>query len=312
MGAAPRVCAFNGMPCHHELIGHVLAFRADLPVFSTPGDARERWFELYAALFPGARIRPVGEYAPQDWDVTLLLTDDDGGFPAGVPACRVVCVDHWHEVRRAGDFRRRLATRHFSARLPPVEWVMPVYGVHALPEKRAAALDRADGRVQVACIGDSLNQVLPPWTLCDALRARFSNAATGIRWHLFRRRDAGRDGGGLDLVQHPNASACEMAAALLGCDYVLLLAHTACERNYARTNMSGAVPLAFATGCRLIMTEEARREHALESPLAVEADEGAELARPAPADLERVYREAAALCDRRDRLLGEALGLRPA
>lgn len=54
------------MQCYHELIGQVLSFRKDMIVYSTPS---------------AFTIRHVSEYVPEDWDVTLLLTDDDWSFP---------------------------------------------------------------------------------------------------------------------------------------------------------------------------------------------------------------------------------------
>jgi hypothetical protein len=323
------------------MIGFVLDAIDDVVVFTTLDDP-SRWFDFYVKRFPGCekRIRNVSEYEPGEWDMTILLTDDDWAMRVGaIPDEKMLCIEHFHRLRRPGsEALGRLATRRFADR-PELEWCIPTYNLFSaragpkgqreaakaspksitpsvqLPDASAcrtqaqvkASDTNQNTRIVVTCIGDASNLVVPPQTFADVVSRRFSNT-DDIQFHVFRRHVKTELAGlGIDLVDHVNESSVDLINHLQTSDYVMIMTGHQLEESHCRHFMSGAIPLAYATGCRLIMTSDMKREYALESPLVVESDAYFELSRPNVCDIESVYEEAGGLIARRDDLLSKYL-----
>jgi hypothetical protein len=289
------------------MIGCVLAAMKenDVVVFTTSESSG--WLEFYAVQFPNATIRHVSEYDPREWDTTILLTDDDFTMGVGaIPDEKMLCIEHFHVERRPGSRNlRRVGTRRFANR-PDLRWFIPTYSIHGIDQKLNRR--RITDKTVVTCVGVTSDFIIPPRTFTDIVWRRFSNAKD-IRFHVFRPHATsslvGKNDGRilLDLVDHVNAPASDLVEHLLHSDYVMLLTGHLKEEGHCRHAISGAIPLAFATGCRLIVTSEVKREYALDSPLVVEADSYFNLRRPTVSEIRSVYDETERLIDQRDRNL---------
>ena len=149
----PSLAAYNGLSCHHEMIGHVLAYDPRTVVFSTD-DGGLGWIDLYRRTFPLATFRPLHEFRERDFDHVVILTDDDFTYP-GTDAGKIICIDHSMNVRRSTGVSRdrRWSTRFFPNR-PHDAYVLPTYEIVEELEKRRV-LDASDA-VRVVCIGSVL------------------------------------------------------------------------------------------------------------------------------------------------------------
>ena len=105
-----KIFVFQGFPFHYEMIGFILEFchKYDTwnihlcnPILSENDGAS--WIHLYRERFPFVFLHslPTKEEMEKQYDVILLLTDDDYNFPNEciIPS-KTFCIDHHYEIRR--------------------------------------------------------------------------------------------------------------------------------------------------------------------------------------------------------------------
>lgn len=322
-----QVAAYNGLECHHEMIGYIMAYcqtRSDvqLTVFTTSSNDYA-WISVYRGTFPASRFLPVSAFSPKEFDHIILLTDDDWSFPSLDPADqgKLLCIDHFYELRRLQPALRRMSTRFFPNR-PDAVVVVPTYCLVDEKDKRLALSSASgassDACISIACIGSTLEEFSTQQQFVQHVRALFprnlsprnlSSVDRPLHFHLFHRRPlAVMDGAcgtyvdeRLSITSHTAADADTMVAILRRSDYVLMGGGDARQLRF----MSGSCPLAYSCGCRLITSADWKAGNLMASPL--EFNQMQTQTEPLTAlegrDLALVYAEAARLWAHRDAVL---------
>lgn len=316
-----NVAAYNGLNCHHEMIGYVMAHchtRPDivLTVFTTSG-VDFGWIRLYSDRFPGVPFQPIRAFSSAAFDHVVLLTDDDTSFPSlgEKERSKVLCIDHFHRIRRFQPMLRRISTRYFSDRTD-AQYVLPTYCLVDETDKRLALSSMSGSNpeacISIVCIGAALEDFATMQQFVLHVQGLFPHnlSVTGVgrplHFHLFHRRSVfpgEPDDHNLTVTRHNAADAGEMVAILRLSDYVLMGDGEA-RRQQA---LSGSCPLAYSCGCRLISSDLWKTANKLRSPIVFAETQTQALEPLGDCAIEDVYRESVELWSHRDDVLGSYL-----
>ena len=299
-----RVALYNNLwGIHHEMYGYILDYISQLTVkvsvriYLLMDKPNEGWIDFYRAAFPslGFETHPTQSFNSSDHDIIFLLTDDDWGFTIDNENWnKVVCIDHYYQIRRPGKFFR-VSTRFFENR-PDDKWVLPVYKYTSFEDKLKLTMCNIT-RIKVACVGVGGKFDI------SLVQQHVSNFHE-IEFIIMTRKTVTRN----KYRQFPNitfvedAHAQQMMAIVATCHYVLCVPQNI---NYETQLMSGCIPISFITGCRLIMTRRMATSYALSSPLLL--DDIDTLPTPTIKDIENVYIETTKLVNQRDTFFTEKL-----
>lgn len=267
-----KVAIFHGFPTiHFEMLGYMYDYclkrGLDFDVFA---HTNLEWKAYYDASFgvQKAWCAPSEFHACfSAYDKIVLLTDDDPFFPKSCfQQCgsKIISIEHCASVRNGAvdAVAARVRTHPCGANL----WAIPCYcGEQSEPLK--------ENGLHVAIVGVS-TVVSHVGVLRDLFPANFEK----VTFHIVNYRVPPH----LQRMaaEHPNVRvyggmpAGDMVAMLRGCSYLL---NTLGSRDYYTSVMTGSIPLAYTTGCRLILPREAIGHMALTTPLALEEVAGMEL-----------------------------------
>lgn len=320
-----RVAAFNGLDCHHEMIGYILAHCQSRPcialtVFTTSG-ADLSWITLYCERFPGVSFQSVEAFLSTNFDHIVLLTDDDRAFPVLVDAeeAKVLCIDHFHRLRRnTASGIKRISTRYFPDRLE-AQYVLPTYCLVSKDDKMLALSSASgsshDAEISIVCIGAAWEAFSTQQQFVRHVQTLFpmnvspESVSRPLHFHLFHRRLVGimigeHSDGRISVTPHVAADAQCMIATLCKSDYVLI-DDGAARQLHA---LSGSCPLAYSCGCRLITSALWKVSNNLSCPLVVPLTDALEaIGDRGGVGINLVYNEASNLWAHRDAVLASFL-----
>lgn len=290
LGTEKTVAIYNGFMFHHEMFGHAIEYckrHNYRPVLFTNDIGDLGWIDFYKNHFGNLAIHKHTELTDR-YDAVILLTDDDWAFPEkSIDPKKIVCIDHYYKIRRTSPSPlNRFDIRRFQ-RTEKDRWALPVYQIVPKELKLAEIANRS--RVRVACIG--VGGVFD----VDRIRKAFPNF-DDIEFHVFN-----RDPYQVRAISGPNIrmyimeNSPTMIDLLQTCHYSMFVP---VDRSFYEEKMSGSVPLAFSTGCRIITTQELKGHYHLQSCLVI--DEPKELCLPSSEDIDNVYIELETLQKRRD------------
>lgn len=281
-----RTAAFNSFPFHYEMIGIVLNYSQDIPVY-TNFENDLGWFQYYNIRFPLARFIHYTQFDPDNFDRIILLTDDDPNIPLNtIPSHKIFCIDHFHRKRVSDELvHMRMSTRYFKDRED--QWAIPTFNM--IPKKVKISKLATTRRIGVACVGASLHD-------CDfndvekQLRSLIINF-DNVDFYLMGRYLYGLDSDYPNIFIKSDVSTTEIVDTLRDCDYMLMFVPARYNGRLYEA-MSGCLPLAFNTGCRIIMpNKEYMDAYKLKSPLLIES-KPITLVGMMESDVEAVYDEA--------------------
>jgi hypothetical protein len=236
-----HIALYQGLPdYHYEMISYALEFALEnLPdskivlfvhLNHYAVDNVKFNINLFKERF---EVKHIGEYKSEDFDVTFLLTDDDPYFP-NVPMNKVIVINHyWHVKRYSGI--HFINTRNMKTDFP---WAIPTFKYIDLPTKLKAIADLK--APVISCVGlsgtaayevfiDLLNKYPE---LQINLIGRHVNQWQADRLHCYR-----------NVPVQTLHDICSKST------HILCFNH---GKDFWEI-MSGAVPLAFSTGCQLII-----------------------------------------------------------
>ena len=286
---------YNGLPGHHEMIGHAIEYcrlRGYQPIVYTNYENEYGWIDFYKRQFDDLAVHSHDEFVNNTnaSDIVFLLTDDDWVFPAGnVDNKKIVCIDHWYKIRRNSNIKR-VDIRKFE-RTENDRWALPTYKTIDRSEK--IALLRSEQKIRIGCVGlgGSLD--------VQNMKRLFKNF-DDIEFYVFKNSKYTIDNMGNENIKgFIEEKATNMIEALKKCHYSLLLPEDCC---YYHEKMSGSIPLAFATGCRIITTSRIQELYGLGSCFVIDPS-GEPFALPPldDNDIGIVYDELGMLLDRRNK-----------
>lgn len=233
------VAVFQGfIDIHFEMIGFALDYlrnsNARIEVFIQPSELANQWMELYSTMFQ-FNLNSINTYNPTEHSCTFLLTDDDPHFPGHASMDNVIIINHHAGIRRHSGLHFVYTRPHSfdTNRL----WALPVFKYVPFDTK-ATLLGRPP---VVTCVGIGCMGNIQTY---EQLLAQ----NPGITINVISRRIHLPSIPGLNLF--PNAPASVMFEICKNSTHILFLDESV---DRAKLAMSGALPLAFSTGCRIIM-----------------------------------------------------------
>jgi hypothetical protein len=251
-----KAAIFQGMFCHYEMLGYAIEFcithGIDFDIYSNYGswyrgvDAfikhSQSWYDFYTMKFGSLPWIPSLAYGNRAgiYDVTFLLTDTDFDFSHDWASPRVICIDHYfvHNIENIG---LHIGVRPFPAN-PTQVWAIPCYSIVPTPGHKYGHLN--PDRVHVGFLGAPN---VP--SSCDVIRRTFANA-DDIVFHVIARQ-VDVDYSALSNVHvYQDIGAYDMINVLAQCHYMFCYDY---HPDYQTKKTSGAIPMAFNVGARLIL-----------------------------------------------------------
>ena len=293
-----RIGIYNGISCHHEMIGYVLDYcltRGYEPVVYSTVD-HLGWIEFYRKMYPQFTV-----YSPQSFrldrcDRVFLLTDDDYTFPDSLfldGRDKIISIEH-SSVKRRFSAKLYLGTRYFSDR--PIPHCLPTFPIFSLEEKKQA-LFGSESDQQMKIIVSLIGSSIP--TSLDQLSNLFSNFLD-LEFHCISRTSCcirnGRHSSS-NISYFPNLTTIEMMKLLLHSDYILCLEN---KPDHEDKVISASIPLSFGVLSRLIIPRSWNRYYQFSSVLEFDSKTPIQLEKTI--DLQSIEKERNNLIEQRNQV----------
>jgi hypothetical protein len=220
----------------------------------------------------------------------FLLTDDDFTFP-DIKNHKVICIDHWHKIRRNSNIKR-VDIRPFDRTIED-KWVLPVYEIISLQEKKQFVQETPT--LKVACIGTG-GGIFD----IEKLKSMITNFQD-IDFHIFVRHKEWLTDSALNNTNihiHVFEDTTTMIETLKTCQYSVFIP---IHMEYYKEKMSGLLPLSLSLGCRIITTPALKDLYQMRSCLIIDENAPISLSPIDTLALESVYSELKELTTRRNK-----------
>ena len=243
---------------HFEMFGYLfdyfLTSNFTFDIFTPINNISSDWLSFYNNLFNYKfTFNPINHFNPSKYSFIILLTDDDMSFhQEWLNTYNVLCIDHSAKIRRKPDNLLRIGTRFFYNR-PNCPWSLPIYTIYTKYDKQLFLNDK----INVTCIGI---QNRPPSD--NFLKELFVNFDS-INFHIITRKMLTKYQSD-NIFCYENCSTTKMMDILKNTHYILCLENPNNLEPVANS-ISAAVPLAFSTGCQLIIPESWNKYYSLKS-----------------------------------------------
>ncbi len=285
---------------HHEMLGYVIEYCIQrtsqilFDVYVTQSRISETYEKLFNTIF-GIDItwKPIQSLHDDDYDYIVLLTDDDNSYSKLESIShKVICIDHTNVIRRKDPLHARIGTRHFPKRNQN-EWALPVFtGLSLITKKDYLVSNR--GKVHVCCVGVSniptTHSELHDWFGDSTLHVEFHFVARTIHSrHMFYNCP--------NIHLYENCEPDIYFEILRKCVFVLCANS---DIDYEEDMMSGALPIAFTFGCKLIIPPPWQANLQFKSALTYSIDKKLDLTDKSYHSLEPVFEELGELTNHRN------------
>lgn len=279
-----KICAYNGLLYHHEMIGHILDYNIDIKIFSTNARVLRahytefyRDIEHYLKLFPKAKFLPPQLFSEDDWDIIILLSDTDMSIKNVKNPDKYIIIDHTSSTKNHETITKRLTIRPYPDRSG--DWLVPSYDINF--QKIASP------KIGVACVGKWVPD------LFKKLPYLFENFKD-VNFYLFtfHKYIGEMPFTNIKVFSVPNDVLLEY---LKFCDYILIG-----DDEQKLKLASGSIALAYTTHCRILFPKGWKELYKLETPL--EYSQGDTLLKPTIEEVEAVRKEAKDLILHRNNL----------
>ena len=291
---------------HFEMLGYVIEYcliRKDhirFDVFITPSTTSSTYESVFNNVFSiDMTWKAISDLNHENYDFIFLLTDDDYHYKKlDSIAEKVIIVDHASYIRRHGNFLQRIGTRKRGEYLE----VLPVFNGISQVEKMNFNKENG-GDIHVCCIGVS-NIPNNPIELIQW----FGHSFAKVQFHFIARRFVCRDAfRNIQNVHfHENTDPFTYFNLLRKSSYVLC-ANT--DMDYEKNLMSGALPIAFTFGCKLIIPPSWQKHLQYKSALTYNFNTCIDLTCPDVLSLDPVFEELVTLLAHRNETFDHILTL---
>lgn len=250
-----KIALYSGFDnIHYEMLGHLLEYflftDKTIDIYCPNSMCGIEWLKYYENLFKAKIIfQEPSLFNPDNFDLIFLLTDDDMTFKQEwldkIGEEKVIVIDHNGKIRREPINMSRLCTRCFYKR-PNCHWALPVYNLLNKFEK-IKYLSRTN-TINVVCMGV---QNIPPSV--DILKKLFCNFDS-INFHIISRIFNNSFNNFKNIKYYLNCQTTLMME-LIKCAHYVLFFDNPHNIEPIANSMSGAIPLAFSSGCQIIIPE---------------------------------------------------------
>jgi len=257
-----RFALINGLNGHYEMFGYFIEYcwkhGHSLDIYTCEADSSD-WFDVYTHLYHTFNdlhffiITETDEgiqnlkrfFKTLDmYDLVISTTDDDYCFInkqwSQSHLNKLICVDHFVDPRQPLiPPERHIATRPFRTNYR--KWALPCFSILSVAEKQLALSDT----IHVAIIGAK--------TINSSVLERITCAKPLTIHYITRNPEPVTSLKHKDIRTYAHIKTSEMMAIVSSCLYVITDAQN--MKNHENGfSMSGAIPLAFSTLCRLVIS----------------------------------------------------------
>lgn len=302
-----NIIAYNGLPFHYEMFGYVIDYckarNARLTIYSESKN-ENGWFDLYKTMFSDypVTIKNYRDFEPSVCDnsnALFLLTDEDYTFKNEwftIIKIPIITIDHLDSLRRSNS-PFNIGTRPFPARqyLP---YVIPTFNLKDANDKKRMISKHKN----FVIIGGQDNS-----TDMKILKI-IINSNPEAQVHVIGRKIDKRISSFPNVIVHQNCDATTMYELCYKSQYILLC--KSLDSQYYKKIMSGSIPIAFNTGCMLVIPEEFNTLYNFSSALTYnQSDKNIVL--PLDVDIDKVYAERHKLIQHRDMIFNNIIKSNP-
>lgn len=248
-----KIAIYQGfLYIHYEMLGYILEYfiqsNLSFDLYCPDESVGKEWKDFYENTF-NVKLNFINPTLinPENYDLIFLITDDDYSFQQKwldeVGEKKVVCIDHSAHVRRQPNNMLRLSTRFFYNR-PQCLWALPVYTyINKLDKiKYLAQTDR----INVMCVGTQNK----PYS-GEFLKELFYNFDS-IDFHVITRHLDKNYHNYPNIKTYENCSTEKMMELLKKTHYMLCFENPN-NLEPVSNSISASIPLAFDSGCQLII-----------------------------------------------------------
>jgi len=284
-----KFAIFNGFPFHHCMFGYLLDYVKNnnvmVDIYAQADDVG--WMEFYQSFFKQFNLIDPDQFDYEHlekYDLIFLLTDDDPHFKTEKIIQKelikkIVCIDH-HGYLRNKNLTTHLATRFYQRR-PQIPWSIPCFEYITLEEK-IKTLNHAKqinvGMVGVTHLGEE-----------GVIKRLIKQNPEIVIHYINRTLPDGAVMNSKNVQHHINVQGSELLSILSSCHFMLV--NKAFGSKYTFDALSGAVWLAYTTGCQLIMPVIMKKAYKIKSPIGYFPFQKVKLYRPTPQTLKEVVEE---------------------
>jgi len=297
-----NIAVYHGFKIiHYEMLGYIIEYflksKINIDVFADTSLINDlEWEEYYNKLFNiNLKWLNCDKFNPENYQYIILITDDDYSFKEEwlikYGKNKVIIIDHSANIRRAeNNVLARIGTRFFSKR-PSCDWSLPCYyGITKIQKKNIII---TNDKINVMCIG--IQNRPPSITFLKKLFVNFND----IIFHIISRNIE-------DIYK-----ACENIKTYLYCptkimfelvkksNYILCIDNPNNSEPIANS-MSGAIPIAFSYGCKLLIPSSWQKHYNFKS--IIEYKEDTSLSLSNNIDLDLIYNELYYLISHRNKV----------
>lgn len=305
---------FNSFPFHYEMFGCFIWYSIhknyNITIYTETSNEMG-WLEFYRQLKPDLVIKDYRYFVREITASTnlpvsiILVTDDDPRFPIKAPDNRVICIDHDLKIRNK-QIKCHIATRPFK---PLRAWMLPVFPIVDIDTKKSmnansfnsTSNSTSTSSIKVVMIASQYNDFSQIYKFRNANNIPIELIYVGrglfTRDHVIL-QDLSKK---FKTTIKIKLNTLELIELLVKSHYVLV---SSCHKSYLREKMSGAIPLAFATGCQLLMHQPMIDEYQFKSALTI-SETTVEL--PDIPDYDAVFAEQTSLLKHFDNTLSSCL-----
>ena len=283
-----KLLLLNGCIFHHELFAYMLEFadyiHATIDIL-TNTEAEMGWLSYLQKKYTNCNY--VQTYDPNNYDIIILLTDDDPFFSSKEfiepIKHKLLCIDHYYQIRNPYPIHR-VCTRPFYN--DPRPYAYHTYSAIS-PEEKQKALSKTE--IHIACIGDR------HYPTSAKLKSLFPNS-NNIHFHIINRQL-------YEKCPDPNyhyyiqCSAEELFNIVKQCHYTF----TYYEEPYLTKQIPCFLPYSYSCGCQLILPASYKVHYQLTSPIYYEK----EITLPIFPAIEKVFTERTSIIQHRNDVLSK-------
>jgi hypothetical protein len=264
-----KIAIYQGFLFHYEMLGYILEYviqsKLSFDLYCPEDCYGNEWKEFYQTIFK-IKINFINpsKINPYNYDLIFLITDDDKSFKQewldDIGESKVVCIDHTSQIRRNPYNMLRLSTRFYYYR-PKCLWALPVYNyINKLDKYKYL---NQTNRINVACIG--LQNIVYSGEFLKQLFYNFDS----IDFHVMNRKLDKTYENFSNIKTYENVSTHNLMELLKKTHYILCFENP----DYLKPitcSISASVPLAFTSGCQLIIPKSWQHYYNFNSAISYE------------------------------------------
>lgn len=268
-----KVGIYNGLPCHYEMFGYIIYYcfikKYTLEIF-TGRIFDMGWLEYYTQLFKNYITITYRSYEDfqnketrNNLDVIFLTTDDDITFEYEWMNKKVICINHYYKCRRIDHFDC-LGVRPFIENT--IKWGLPCYPVF---EKKLKIID--NDVINVCIVGGGhLNINLYNTSVINRLKSHkkiiLHIITRFVTPNMFNDMNIQNKNGNFEIRLYQRINTDDMFVVLRTINYMITDGTVNTDHNTGYS-MSGSIPIAFSSLCRIIITSENNKLYKFSSAL---------------------------------------------